>query len=98
MAASHPGTCTTGRYDPEMWFPLPGQKDAIEAARDLCIACPRRWRCLADVLANPQRDGIWGGTTPDERKAINRETREDIERAAAKEGAREREGLATVPA
>lgn len=69
-------------HDPEMWFPPPPrpfgtrdeQRDArrrrlemeIEAKR-LCGTCPVRTECLDYANDNDEREGIWGGMTPQER-------------------------------
>jgi WhiB family redox-sensing transcriptional regulator len=57
--------------DPGPWFPGPGRgagRDALE----LCAWCPERAPCLAWALDKGEPLGIWGGTTPDERKVILR--------------------------
>jgi hypothetical protein len=46
-----------------------GQYDAV---RELCSGCPVREPCLAEAMANIELDGLWGGTSPAERKAMRR--------------------------
>jgi WhiB family transcriptional regulator, redox-sensing transcriptional regulator len=59
--------------DPELFFPIgttgPGLVQIGEAKR-ICRACPAQAPCLAWALENGVADGIWGGTTHDERRAI----------------------------
>ena len=47
-----------------------------QTAKALCRVCPRRLSCLEEALARPADDlkghGVWGGTTPQERRAIRR--------------------------
>lgn len=34
--------------------------------------CPQLQNCLIFALLNNERDGVWGGTSPDDRKAIRK--------------------------
>jgi WhiB family redox-sensing transcriptional regulator len=54
--------------DPELFFPI-SDVDA-EPAKRVCAACAVRDRCLEHALATREADGIWGGLTPSERRAI----------------------------
>jgi len=40
--------------------------------RALCDGCPVRQECLEVAMAGTLLDGLWGGTTPTERKAMRR--------------------------
>lgn len=52
--------------DPDLFFPYPGEAVRIEAAKGVCRACPVWMECLQ--WATEQRvEGIWGGTTEEER-------------------------------
>ena len=62
------GLCT--RADPDAWFPEKGHKDLARAATRVCARCPVRRLCLAYALANREQHGIWGGTTPRQRRAL----------------------------
>jgi WhiB family transcriptional regulator, redox-sensing transcriptional regulator len=58
--------------DPELFFPL-GTSGAsslaqIDAAKQLCRACPVREPCLRWALDSGDA-GVWGGTTDDERRS-----------------------------
>lgn len=63
---------------PEIFFPedfLPNtnpklRNDAIETAREICFRCPVLDKCLKVGLF--EEYGIWGGTTPQQRKQIRR--------------------------
>jgi len=61
--------------DPELFFPAgtagPALRQIGEAKR-ICRACPARTQCLAWALDNGITDGVWGGATEDERRAIRR--------------------------
>jgi WhiB family transcriptional regulator, redox-sensing transcriptional regulator len=59
--------------DPDLFFPI-GATGAglrqMEEAKRICRACPVQIQCLAWALENGVADGVWGGTTPDERRLI----------------------------
>lgn len=54
------------------FYPDARDHAGVEAAMALCKACPVRDLCLADALSRPGEEGIWGGTTKRQRKAIIR--------------------------
>jgi WhiB family transcriptional regulator, redox-sensing transcriptional regulator len=67
------GACR--RVDPELFFPIATVKHAaarqVEAARAVCTPCPVRAKCLSYAL-EVMPEGIWGGTTYEERLAARR--------------------------
>ncbi len=79
------GTPVSREYDP--WFGLETEADGtlrdetqvMDEARDVCngtedgIICPLRHECLLFALTNNLRDGVFGGTTPLDRKAIRKQ-------------------------
>ena len=61
--------------DPELFFPVGtgGQaRRQIDAATRICRACPAQARCLAWALDHGVTDGVWGGTTAEDRRALRR--------------------------
>ncbi len=40
----------------------------IEKAKKICRRCPVRSQCLQEALENDWVQGVWGGTTDNERK------------------------------
>lgn len=59
--------------DPELFFPeLLGaiEADRTLRAKNICARCPVRDECLGWALGVGEAYGIWGGTTPDERRAM----------------------------
>lgn len=47
--------------DPELWFDLGG-------GEAFCWICPIRQECLIVALERPERFGVWGGHTADDRR------------------------------
>lgn len=60
------GRCRT--VDPETFFPLP--TEPADMALAMCQACPVAAQCLRSALEAGDCEGVWGGTTPRERRAM----------------------------
>jgi hypothetical protein len=61
--------------DPELFHPIGGSKEArqqAENAKQVCRRCPIRTRCLEWALETRQDEGVLGGLTEEERRAIHR--------------------------
>lgn len=64
--------------DPDLFFPIgttgPALRQVQEAilqeAIRICQTCPIQVRCLAWALEQGVIDGVWGGTTAEQRRAI----------------------------
>ncbi|MFD1930473.1 MULTISPECIES: WhiB family transcriptional regulator [Nonomuraea] len=59
--------------DPETFFPISlhgAGHTQLERAKAICHGCPVRQPCLDYAIATRQADGVWGGTGPDERRAL----------------------------
>jgi WhiB family redox-sensing transcriptional regulator len=62
--------------DPELFYPVSAAGPAVTQvaeAKAVCARCLARADCLAWALRAGEPDGIWGGTTPDERRYLRRE-------------------------
>ena len=61
--------------DPDLFFPIgttgPALRQVREAIR-ICQTCPIQVPCLAWALEQGVADGVWGGTTAEQRRAIRR--------------------------
>jgi WhiB family transcriptional regulator, redox-sensing transcriptional regulator len=71
-----PGTSFGGHpacadEDPELFFPEPGQVEQAREAKKVCAACPIRTACESYALRHGVQ-GVWGGTTEDERREMHR--------------------------
>jgi WhiB family redox-sensing transcriptional regulator len=56
--------------DPDVFFPVAvGTSASKQVARALriCEGCPVRQECLDFAMRSGEKDGIWGGTTPEQR-------------------------------
>jgi len=60
------GACRS--VDPETFFPAPNEPS--DGAIALCGGCEVRAQCLAWALQVGDCHGVWGGTTPRERRAM----------------------------
>ena len=60
------GVCQN--VDPETFFPAPSEP--ADAAVALCRSCDVQGACLAWALEVGDCHGVWGGTTPRERRAM----------------------------
>lgn len=61
------------REDPEIFFPISDSgpaSDQVLRAKAVCRTCPVVRQCLSYALETGERAGIWGGTTPDERRML----------------------------
>lgn len=53
------------RRNPDLFFS--DDPEEIEAAKNICGSCPIKAACLRDAIDHGIYDGVWGGTTGDER-------------------------------
>lgn len=99
-----PRACDPRLIHPDLMFPLvestvPGRANAAEEkARAVCLRCPIRPECLAEVLEADMPFGVAGGLTAAERRAVRARGRgPDPEvSAAAASDTRERADVDTV--
>jgi WhiB family transcriptional regulator, redox-sensing transcriptional regulator len=64
--------------DPDLFFPISSTGRAlnqIARAKAICARCPVIGECLEFAYANASADGIWGGTTAEERQRARRRER-----------------------
>ena len=54
----------------------PVYRRGAEIACGVCGGCPARAACLGHALTAGEDHGVWGGTTPEERRAMCRRARE----------------------
>lgn len=68
------GNAPCAETDPESFFPEPGRIDQNREAKKVCGSCAYKVECLEWALEGNE-DGIWGGTTERERRALKRHRR-----------------------
>ncbi|MFJ1706388.1 WhiB family transcriptional regulator [Kitasatospora sp. NPDC088346] len=63
------------QVDPDLFFGARRQDTGprVEAAKEVCRHCPVREACLRSALVHEERDGVWGGLTPAERRRFGRQ-------------------------
>lgn len=64
------------------FFPDPADLAAVSRAKAMCATCPVAGECLTWAIETNQTEGIWGGHTPAERRALRRRWLEEIRRAS----------------
>ena len=73
------GSCRDS--DPNLFYPLGkglAARQQAEEAKRYCRTCPSQEPCLAFALATGQALGVWGGTSPEDRRLIVRARREAV--------------------
>lgn len=68
------GNPSCSEVDPEIFFPEMGRTFNNNAAKQICNSCVYKPECLEWAM-NSSEDGIWGGTTERERRALKRHRR-----------------------
>lgn len=69
------GACLTA--DPDLFFPISAGHVAagqITQAQRICARCGVREQCLDFAMQTGEAHGIWGGTTPEERTRVRRQS------------------------
>lgn len=67
------------QVDPELFFPLQGDADSAQVAKQICTKCPLITACLSEAILTNSNDGIWGASTPKDRQKIRRNTAVPLE-------------------
>ncbi|EMF31096.1 WhiB-type transcription regulator [Streptomyces gancidicus BKS 13-15] len=73
--------------EPALFFPKDHGRVAplVEhEAKTYCARCPVVDACLSHALAWPERAGVWGGLSEDERRLLRRRIQRRARRAAAR--------------
>jgi WhiB family transcriptional regulator, redox-sensing transcriptional regulator len=68
--------------DPDLFHPVTAEDPAVAEAKAICAWCPVRTDCLGYATAHFLQ-GIWGGTTEDERRLERRRQLRAVRKQAA---------------
>lgn len=69
------GTQLCLEYDADIFYPDEYDDASVAEAKSICNDCWMKNDCLEFALSTREKEGIWGGTTPDERYRIRRRVR-----------------------
>ena len=73
--------------DPELFFPVsevgPGSEQ-VQRAKAVCARCPVQRECLNYAIETGLAYGVFGGTTPQERRRVGRQPAPTAERTSPK--------------
>jgi WhiB family redox-sensing transcriptional regulator len=61
--------------DPNLFYPIGRGRHAdqqMEEAKAVCRECPSQEACLAFAVSTRQHRGVWGATSPEERRRLAR--------------------------
>lgn len=61
--------------DGTIWAAFGDTSDYYSEAKSICDVCPIKDQCLTYALEQKERFGMWGGTTPIERRRVERRER-----------------------
>lgn len=61
--------------DPSLFFPERGGTENCRAAKAVCAGCEVRFECLDYAMAQRITDGVWGGLSERQRRALRRTRR-----------------------
>lgn len=75
--------CRDPEIDPELFFPVGDLDSEMAAAKAICARCSVISECLGWALRTGQPDGVWGGTTPLERRRLRTVSRSRTAKRAA---------------
>ena len=59
-------------FDISVFFPDESDSKSIAHAKEICASCPVQQECTSYAVEHNQTDGIWGGTTRQERRRLRR--------------------------
>lgn len=62
--------CRTGKHTTAKFYPDGAGKPNWQPALEICRACPVINECLDYALEHRELEGVWGGTTPRQRRRI----------------------------
>jgi len=58
--------------DTNIFFPEQYEPEDVAQAKNICSGCWMQEPCLEFALRTNEKEGVWGGTTPADRRRIRR--------------------------
>jgi WhiB family redox-sensing transcriptional regulator len=58
--------------DTDIFFPEQYEPEDVAQAKSICSGCWMQEPCLEFALRTNEKEGVWGGTTPADRRRIRR--------------------------
>lgn len=59
-------------YDTDIFYPEEYEDEYVAQAKSICNNCWIKEKCLSYAITTNEKEGVWGGTTPIERRRIKR--------------------------
>ena len=71
------GTQLCSEYDTNVFYPEPDEfgnyvESDFDVAKNICNSCWLKDKCLEFALNSNEKEGVWGGTSPAERRRLRR--------------------------
>lgn len=66
------GTQLCTQYDTDIFYPEEYTDTSVAKAKSICNSCWLKDKCLDYAVASKEGEGVWGGTTPRERRLMLR--------------------------
>ena len=57
----------------ELFYPARGDNEGFNAAKAVCDRCPVKAPCLDFAMSFEETEGVWGGTSGRDRRALRKE-------------------------
>jgi WhiB family redox-sensing transcriptional regulator len=72
------GTQLCTQYSTEIFYPEEYEDIDVAEAKAICNSCWLKDKCLDFALKTKENEGVWGGTTPLERRRIRRKLKRHV--------------------
>jgi len=66
------GTQLCVEYSTDIFYPEEYEDTDVALAKSVCNMCWVKEKCLSYALSTKENEGVWGGTTPIERRRMRR--------------------------
>jgi WhiB family redox-sensing transcriptional regulator len=84
-ASSWRANAACSGMNPDLFFPERGDVLGVARAKAICLGCPVTAECLQFALEAKEKQGIWGGLSGQERRAIRSARRRERDAACSRQ-------------